>query len=477
MATTLVRPAAEPGLRRLSSYRWETPTWIITLSGACVVLAVVLGAFVSAVTSSVREGVRVIGREAAPQVAATTGLYFALSDMDAQLANVLLAGGEPAMAGNRREALDLYQQRRTEATAALQRIAAGDPTDKKVADILDRLGCYESLAGQTTLLNERDNSPAGRPSTAALQRHREATDLMRDILREVRDLTTTNHDLLNQTYQDKHDGATEARGWLWGTGGLLVVALVGLQVFLRARLRRRLNPAILLATILVGGTVVVGSTALSAEARDLKVAKADAFDSIIALSQARSVGYDANADESRYLVDPFRTAQYERTFVDKTLSLVTLLDAGVNDFDDRFDAALRDYRADHTDVGFGGYFGAELHNITFPGERAAAERMLTAFQQYQRDDRHIRAMAARGDLRGAIAFGIGTTPGNSNYDFAQYDNALVAVIDVNQQAFDTAIRDADGELTGWGDLVPLGLPVAVTLLVGAGVWRRVVEYR
>ena len=54
---------------------------------------------------------------------------------------------------------------------------------------------------------------------------------------------------------------------------------------------------------------------------------------------------------------------------------------------------------------------------------------------------------------------------------------MTAVITINQQAFDTAIRDADDELTGWGDIVPLGLPVAVTLLVAVGVWRRVREYR
>ncbi|MFD1045151.1 hypothetical protein ACFQ1S_05870 [Kibdelosporangium lantanae] len=479
MATTLARPATEPGLRRLRTYRWETPNWIIALASTCVLLAVVLGAFVSVVTSSVRDGVRVIGREAAPQVAATTGLYFALSDMDAQLANVQLAGNDPAMATNRKEALDLYQQRRIEANGALQRIATGDPGDPKIADILDRIGRYESLAGQTTALNDRDrdNGPAGRPSKPALEHHSEATDLMQATLREVRDLTTANHDLLNQTYQDKLDGAVAARAWLWVIGGLLVLALLGLQVFLRVRLRRRLNPAALLATIVVGVTVVIGFTALSAEARDLEVAKANAFDSIVALSQARAVGYDANADESRYLVDSGRTAWYERSFLDKTQSLVTILGAGIADFDQRFDDALRAYHGKNTDVRFGGYFGAEMNNITFAGERDAAERVLTTYQQYQRDDRRIRAMASRGDLRQAIAFCVATTSGSSNYDFAQYDKALTAVIDINQQAFDTAIRDADNELTGWGDLVPLGVPVTVTVLVAAGVWRRVREYR
>ncbi len=38
----------------------------------------------------------------------------------------------------------------------------------------------------------------------------------------------------------------------------------------------------------------------------MRAAKKDAFDSILALSQTRAVSYDANADESSYLVDPGR---------------------------------------------------------------------------------------------------------------------------------------------------------------------------
>jgi hypothetical protein len=52
--------------------------------------------------------------------------------------------------------------------------------------------------------------------------------------------------------------------------------------------------------------VITAATRLSAETAHLKVAKQDAFDSILALTQARAVSYDANADESRYLVDPAR---------------------------------------------------------------------------------------------------------------------------------------------------------------------------
>ena len=51
------------------------------------------------------------------------------------------------------------------------------------------------------------------------------------------------------------------------------------------------------------------------------------------------------------------------------------------------------------------------------------------------------------------------------------------MIDINQRAFDAAIGDAETELTGWGDVVQLGVPVVVTVLVGIGLWPRLVEYR
>jgi hypothetical protein len=74
------------------------------------------------------------------------------------------------------------------------------------------------------------------------------------------------------------------------------------------------------------------------------------------------------------------------------------------------------------------------HNITLAGESVAADRMLTLFQTYERDDRQLRGLNADGDLRNAIAFNVGATPGRSYYDFGQYDTALGAFIGSKQPA-------------------------------------------
>jgi hypothetical protein len=62
------------------------------------------------------------------------------------------------------------------------------------------------------------------------------------------------------------------------------------------------------------------------------VAENDAFDSVLALSQMRAVSYDANADESRYLVDPARAGQYRQWRVIPPLAValtIVLIVAGI----------------------------------------------------------------------------------------------------------------------------------------------------
>jgi hypothetical protein len=172
---------------------------------------------------------------------------------------------------------------------------------------------------------------AGRPPTAALILHRQATDLLQDgILPSARGLTGQNAAVLDQAYQAKRSAARFGVLWVTLAGLALIAVLVSLQLYLALRYRRMLNPALAAATVVAAALVAASAAGLSVQARYLYVAKSEAFDSIVALSQARAVSDDANADESRYLVDP----------------------AG----------AVDEYRADHADV----RFGVEFRNITFP---------------------------------------------------------------------------------------------------------------
>jgi hypothetical protein len=425
-------------------------------------------------------GLTLIGHQAAPEVAAASDLSFALNDMDAQIANVLLVGNVQGLGFTRTQALALYEQRRTQADRDLRLAASSAPdpgTQRSVEKILDALGQYEALAGQAILLDEQTVHPAGRPGSPSLAKYRQATDLLKaQLLPAAQELTDQHARALESTYQTQRTRILSTRIEVLVVGVVVLAALIGLQAFLALRFRRIFAPALVLATGLVAVAVVLSSGLLADEAEHLRVAKKDAFDSILALSQARAVSYDANADESRYLLDPGRAEQYQQAFLAKSEQLVHLPDAELTTWDRQLAAAISAYQGNHADVGWAGFLGTEFRNITFPGERAAAETTLLRYQTYQLDDRQIRALAAQGRLADAVAFCTSYAPGASNAAFSQYDDALAALIAINQHAFDRAISDGENGLQGWVLSLWAGA-FLVMVLVGVGIWPRLREYR
>jgi hypothetical protein len=188
------------------------------------------------------------------------------------------------------------------------------------------------------------------------------------------------------------------------------------------------------------------------------------------------VAYDANADESRYLLDHTRAPQYQDAFEAKSQQIVGLPGATLADYDTSLAAAVTAYQADHGDVRFGGFFGTEFRNITFTGERRAAEQALLQYQVYERDDRTIRALVQAGRLRQAIAYCTNYAPGGSNAAFTAHDAALQKLIGINTDAFASAVHDGRGELDA---RIPVlaGCVALVALLTLLGVRPRLAEFR
>jgi len=473
------------GIATASPRRPRTPTLTtpagIRLRVAVIALtAVALGAVLIVGIAGLRAGLHVIGEQNAPAVAAASDLYFVLNDMDAQVANVLLVGDDRKLGFTRQQALDIYETRRRQAAADTQRAVTAvgrDPAGQQaVRDIVDYLGRYQALAAEAILLDGQSPHPAGHPPAAALERYRQATDLLKaDLLPAAGTLTDRNAQTLQASYASHDETAGILRGLLGAFGLMLLGGLIALQIFLSRRFQRSINPALVAATVVAAILAASSVLLFTNEIDQLHTAKKDAFDSILALTRARAVSYDANADESRYLVDPARAEQYQSDFLAKSQQLAA---AGTDlaDYDTALDTALQTYQKDHADVRLNGYFGTELRNITFAGERAAAEETLTRYQTYQRDDRRIRSLAAGGDLRAAIAFCTSYQPGDSNYAFGRYDEALAAVTAINQKAFDDAIAAANHDLDGGYRKLAVAA-AAIGLLTFLGVRRRLAEYR
>ena len=79
---------------------------------AIAALACCLAALTAVLLGQLRGDFQAIGQRDAPEAGATTGLYFALNDMDAQVANVLLVGGDSALAASRAQDLATYARDR-----------------------------------------------------------------------------------------------------------------------------------------------------------------------------------------------------------------------------------------------------------------------------------------------------------------------------------------------------------------------------
>jgi hypothetical protein len=466
---------------RLSWLR-TTPGRLRAGAALIVVVACGLGVLVALIFAGVNAGFTAIGGTDAPLVEQSSGLYFSVNDMDAQVANVLLAGTStnPVLTADRAQDLSIYSADRQRAERDLQQVAvtsAGDAAAQRaVATVLDALGRYEALAADAILTNQNGSDRPGRPSAATLNYYQQATGVMQNtVLPAAQSLTTANAHALGASYNQNHSAAQNGRLFVLLLGAVLVAVLIAVQLFLANRYRRLINPGLVAATLVALGLTVAGSLQLGAQANQLYVAKVQAFDSIQALSQARAVSYDANANESRYLVDPGFAAQYQNDFLTQSRQLADVGTVGIFQYDAALAADINAYRADNADVRFGGYLGTEFRNITFPGERPAAVKALLAYQVYERDDRELRAMA-KVNLDSAIMYDVGTSPGQSDWAFNNWDAALTSVITINQDAFTAAIHDGGADGSGWNGVIP-GLAVAAIVVISfAAVRRRLAEY-
>ena len=112
-------------------------TRIRALVAIAAVFAFALFAALAITVRSARGGLDLIGHHSGPVVESTADLYFALSDMDAQVVNALLVGDRTDLGVTRREALDRYDRRRDQVIGYLQQVAAYTGQDPAGGDELD----------------------------------------------------------------------------------------------------------------------------------------------------------------------------------------------------------------------------------------------------------------------------------------------------------------------------------------------------
>lgn len=448
---------------------------------AVILLAACLATALPVVASGVDGAFQAMGQRTEPEVTAATGLYLSLTDMDSQLSNVLLVGGDKTLGPDRAADLATWASDRAAADSDLQQAAvtaAGSPAaQRELRAVLNGVGQYEALTADAILADQQASPSAGPAPTAVLAYYRQATDLMKNsILPQVSALISTNSSELNAAYETGLSRAGAGIGVSVGLGLALAAALVAFQGYLAARFRRRINPPLVAATLLVLAVTGFAWSTFASEQSSLRTARFSSFSSIIALSQSRAVGYDANADESRYLVFPARHDQYQQDFLKDAQAMASVGNTTLAGYPAALNRDVAVYRFGGR-VLFGGFLGTEFRNFTFPGERQAGLRALLTWQAYVDDDHHLRTLAGGGMAR-AVAYDSGTAPDESDGSFNRFASALTAVIAVDQRGFATAVADGEGSAgQSWDLIVVLALTLGLAGLAYLGVRPRLAEYR
>ncbi|MEV0410724.1 hypothetical protein AB0I68_07910 [Streptomyces sp. NPDC050448] len=420
-------------------------------------------------------------RHDGPRTVSATQLNLALNDMDAQTANILLSSGDSGTGAGRLEesyskAGDLYRDAQDTISRSLRTLAAaseGDPdTEATVVRLTDEFTHYQELIGRVL---ENDSRPGGKD--AARVDYRTATDLLTGrLLPEARKLVDANDAVYERGYAAARSDLAVQRTAEAVLGVLLIAVLVLLQIRLARHFNRVFNPGLIAATLCAVVAVVCGAQMLATEYDRMKVARRDSFDSVIALSRSKAVGYDVNADESRYLLDPERRPAYERSFLDKSQQLYGMEGATLATYDAKLDETWAAYLKSHEDKRFTGEFRRELDNVTFAGERVAAERTVAAYAVYQRDDRTFRRLVAEGKTKEATVFSIGWASDTSNAHFGEWMKALDEVTAINQKHFDLAVREGRGAVTTQAPMAAAALLLTAGL-TALGLRRRLAEFR
>ncbi|MFI0354039.1 hypothetical protein [Actinomadura sp. 9N407] len=478
----LRRPPAAPPSRMSRLLPRTVASRIRVLTAAVLVALLALLAVIAIAVGNAKDGVRVIGKDAGPQVVATGNLYFHLTNMDAQLANALLIGRTQNLGMRRDDALRGFDESRLAAGDALLKAAklADERTEDETArESLNALARYERLAGQALLLDERSAHAAGPPSQDVIAYYRQATDLMKlDLLPKAYNLTLDNGTLVRHTYEDERRAVMTGQVLVYVIGAVALGLLVALQFFLFARFRRLLNPALAVASLIVLALMGSSAVMLSGQMDDLRTAKTDGFDSLLALSRARAISTSANADETRYLLDPGRADTYEQVYLSKSQSVLYRPADNLDLYNEAVQRDLGNPQVDVLDQKYLGFLGREADYGSLPGQPKAYRMALQRYSAFQQSDSRVRALVRAGQRDRAIAarLGGGTSGFSSDRDFTAYDASMQQLFAIHRKAFDQAVADGDKGIRGWN----AGVPLAGLLIIGlvlVGIRPRLAEYR
>jgi hypothetical protein len=464
MSTALTGPRAsldgDPLATRLDLvHRTASPPRLLVRAVAAVAALAAMLTALAVAAAAANDALDVIGHEAGPQVVATTDLYFALSDADAQVATLLLLGtSDPEAAA---EAETRYAQRRGEIAGALleaHRLAGGDAAQRTTIEtVMEHYGEYEQLAAEALLLADQAAYPQGEAPPEVVAAYREAGDLMSGQLLPLSyNLTLENATTVRESY-DRAQSRIDTGLLVVAVGGAIALAaLVWLQIHIARGFGRVFNPSLLVATAVCLLYLGTGLAVLDAEQAALQEAKEDGFDSALSLARTNAVSNALYVDQVRYLLDDERAAIYEQTLFDKVQAIYYLEADNLADYRD----TLAQEWAQDAGIRVGdGLLGTGL-------DGAASVDTGRAWQALLDTDAAMRSGSGTDTERLASA--------REAYD--AYDLALADLTEEHLTTFRAGIDEGEKAIADFAFLLPAAM-VALAAFTFTGIAPRLREFR
>jgi hypothetical protein len=315
-----------------------TPRQLRAWSAAAVLACAAFGVL-GAVALHARADALAEARADAEQFVRLQAMRTNIVQADAEATNAFLVGGlEPA---EQRRAYD----DRLAATAQELAVAAGAaPVDAEtLGRVNDALSRYAGLV-ESARANNRQGFPI---ATAYL---RQASTVLRT---EILPTLTTLSTQTGNRVIDHYDWSDRALGLLVGVLALSALVLLGGQWWLAQRTHRFLNPAVVLATVVVALGTVVGFVVMSSAQAEAERVRTGAYAATVALAQSRVAAFDAKSYESLSLIYRGSGPLYEKPQVEAARSAVEALGkarnvegAAIAPVTD----ALQRWQAAHTDI-------------------------------------------------------------------------------------------------------------------------------
>jgi hypothetical protein len=477
--------------------RGTTPNILRAVVAAIGVVAVIAAVVLTTAASGARSQISTVGDTDAPSVQATNDFLFKLQDMDAQLVNALLVNGDQSVHVPRSKSEALYDQDRQAANADLENatVALAGNTDDftRLHDVTDTFGQYQAQATRTLADDEKGGSDIAGATPATV-----FADYMGDynilfgatgdggLMSAAKTLELDSKTAIDSSANSVTSSLDAVVAEFLVFGVLLAGGLVVLQVFLFRRFHRKVNPALIGATVIALIFMIGGAAGTAGASEDFHTAKSSAFDSVLALGEANALSAGINSDESRWLLaheEPAQRDQFTASFLVGENAVADVPNGdNINDYAGALNQEAAKRTADNLDqtpMTQKSSFGEEFHNITFPNEPEKALDAFTAYNTYIQDDQKLRVMPmdTPEDIKAAIDYDTNAdTPGTSDQTFNAYSKALADVSAINMDHFQSAMPASKSGIGTWTWL-PYLLAVLLVGLTVLGLRPRLNEYR